>query len=202
VLGTPPSDHGISLSLLEGCLTLIPITASFAWPRLGWSCFWLLESVFGRLAKQRGMAVAAVGFFALLLRLAILPQCPIPLPVVPDAFSFLLSADTFVHGRLTNPTPAMWTHLETIHVTMQPTYMSMYFPAQGLVMTAGKVLFGNRRVRFLVLCDTVLAAGMSIEIFVLPHYLAPFTATFYGIALQAMRHFRVWSAGVILLAGR
>jgi hypothetical protein len=37
------------------------------------------------------MAVAAVGFFALLLRLAILPQCPIPLPVVPDAFSFLLS---------------------------------------------------------------------------------------------------------------
>jgi hypothetical protein len=65
------------------------------------------------------------------------------LPFAPDDFSFLLAADTFAHGRLTNPTPAMWTHLETIHITMQPTYMSMYFPAQGLLLAAGKVLFGH-----------------------------------------------------------
>ncbi len=37
----------------------------------------------------------------------------------------------------------MWTHFETIHVTMKPTYMSMYFPAQGLVLAAGKVLTGH-----------------------------------------------------------
>ena len=37
----------------------------------------------------------------------------------------------------------MWTHFETIHVSMVPTYMSMYFPGQGLVLAAGKVLFGN-----------------------------------------------------------
>ena len=41
------------------------------------------------------------------------------------------------------PTPAMWTHFETIHVDMTPTYGSMYFPAQGLVLAAGKVVFGN-----------------------------------------------------------
>jgi hypothetical protein len=35
---------------------------------------------------------------------------------------------------------------------------------------------------------------MVIEIFMIPHYLAPFTATFYAIGLQAMRHLRVWSA--------
>lgn len=89
------------------------------------------------------MAVAAVGVSALLLRLAILPVFPIPLPFVPDDFSFLLAADTFAHDRLTNPTPAMWIHFESIHITMQPTYMSMYFPAQGLVLAAGKVLFGS-----------------------------------------------------------
>jgi hypothetical protein len=33
---------------------------------------------------------------------------------------------------------------------------------------------------------------MVIEIFLLPHYVAPFTAVFYAIGLQAMRHLRVW----------
>jgi hypothetical protein len=35
-------------------------------------------------------------------------------------------------------------------------------------------------------------AGMVIEIYLLPHYVAPFTAAFYAIGLQAMRHLRVW----------
>ena len=33
---------------------------------------------------------------------------------------------------------------------------------------------------------------MVIEIFLLPHYLAPFTAALYAIGLQMMRHLRVW----------
>ena len=89
-----------------------------------------------------------------MLRLAILPFCPIPLPFVPDDFSFLLAADTFAHGHLTNPTPAMWTHFESIHISMNPTYMSMYFPAPGLVLAAGKVLFGHPW--FGLLCVTAL----------------------------------------------
>jgi hypothetical protein len=36
---------------------------------------------------------------------------------------------------------------------------------------------------------------MLIEIFMLTHYLAPFTAAFYVIELQAMRHLRVWRLG-------
>ncbi len=38
----------------------------------------------------------------------------------------------------------------------------------------------------------ILAAGMSIEIYFLPHYVAPFTAAFYAIGLQMMRHLRLW----------
>jgi hypothetical protein len=36
---------------------------------------------------------------------------------------------------------------------------------------------------------------MVIEIFLIPHYLAPFAAAFYAIGLQAMRHLRVWKPG-------
>jgi hypothetical protein len=36
-------------------------------------------------------------------------------------------------------------------------------------------------------------AGQLVEIFLLPHYVAPFTAAFYAIGLQAMRHLRLWT---------
>jgi hypothetical protein len=50
----------------------------------------------------------------------------------------------------------------------------------------------DRRIRFLVLCLPVWVAGMAIGIFLVPHYLGPFTAAFYAIGLQAMRHLRFW----------
>jgi hypothetical protein len=37
----------------------------------------------------------------------------------------------------------MWKHFESIQISMQPTYQSMYFPGHGLVLAAGKVLFGH-----------------------------------------------------------
>ncbi len=129
--------------MIEGALTLVAAAVAFGWPKIGNGFFSRVEKAFGKLARRRGLAVAVVGFTALLLRLAILPVCPIPHPFVPDDFSFLLAANTFASGRLTNPTPAMWTHLESIHISMKPTYMSMYFPAQGLVMAAAKVLTGQ-----------------------------------------------------------
>ena len=136
-------DHAASALSVEFVLTFAAVIAAFAWPRFCGSVCSRIERALLPLAQRRGLAVAVVGVSALLLRLAILPIFPIPLPFVPDDFSFLLAADTFAHGRLANPTPAMWIHFESIHITMQPTYMSMYFPAQGLVMAAGKVIFGN-----------------------------------------------------------
>ena len=132
-----------SLLVLECGLTGIAIASAFAWPKLGSGLFARIERTFARLAHSQGLAVATTGLSVILLRLAILPLYPIPLPFCPDDFSFLLASDTFAHGRLTNPTPAMWTHFESIHITMQPSYQSMYFPGEGLLLAASTVIFGN-----------------------------------------------------------
>ena len=142
---TAPATHEtqLTLNLIEAGLTLIAVFWALAFPRLGSTLFARLEYSFRSLALRKGLAVCAVGLTAVLARLAILPFCPVPLPFSANDFSFLLAADTFSRGRLANPTPAMWTHFETIHVTMQPTYSSMYFPLQGLLLAAGKLVFGN-----------------------------------------------------------
>jgi hypothetical protein len=151
-------NRDITPGLIEGGLTLVLFAGAFIWPRLGSSWCSRIEPVFARLARRKGLSVVVVGLAAFFLRLAILPACPIPLPFAPDDYSFLLAADTFAHGRLANPTPAMWTHLETIHIGMQPTYMSMYFPAQGLLLAASKVVFGHPWFGLLVASALMCAA--------------------------------------------
>lgn len=128
---------------IEFGLMAIAMACAFAWPGMGAGDFARVERNFARLARRKGLSAVVVGVSAVVLRLALLPLFPMPLPFVPDDFSFLLASDTFAHGRLSNPTPAMWTHFESIHITMQPTYQSMYFPGQGLLLAVGQVLFGH-----------------------------------------------------------
>ena len=56
-------------------------------------------------------------------------------------------------------------------------------------------VFLDLRIRFLVLCVLILIAGLIVEAGIRPYYLAPFTAAFYAIGLQAMRHLRQWKPG-------
>jgi hypothetical protein len=149
-----------SLLVIECGLTAIATASAFAWPRLGNGIFGRIERTFARLARKKVLAAVLAGLSVLILRLAILPIYPIPLPFVPDDFSFLLAAETFAHGRLTNPTPAMWMHFESIHITMLPTYQSMYFPGQGLLLAAGQVVIGHPWFALLVM-DALMCACLT-----------------------------------------
>ena len=114
-------------------LSILPLLSGFDFLRR-------VEKSLVRFTERRVLSPWVLFFTVIGFRILLLPALPVPIPGIHDEFSYLLMSDTFAHGQLANPTHPMWVSFETMHVNWNPTYSSMYPPAQGLVLAIGQVL--------------------------------------------------------------
>jgi uncharacterized protein (TIGR03437 family) len=126
--------------IAEGIAAALCIFAGLAAPRFQWQWLRRAEQAFARFAGNRTQAILFVGALPLIVRIALLPVLGVPGPLVADEFGYLLLADTFASGRLTNPTHPFWKHFETVYVFHQPTYASIYPFAPAILLAIPKLI--------------------------------------------------------------
>jgi hypothetical protein len=119
----------------------IEFLVAFVFVAVAWRSW--VEPYGRKLAQHRVWCMALLMLLPIALRLALLPQYPIPTPNVSDDFSYVLIADTLRHFRLANPVHPLHQFFETFFVLQEPAYASIFPLGQGLILAIGWTIAGH-----------------------------------------------------------
>ncbi|MDB5964710.1 MAG: putative rane protein [Polaromonas sp.] len=135
-------DRAMGLfGVTELLLALGFVVLALVVPRWGERTYARIEQGFTRVLGHNPVVhILAVGALAVLARALFLPWLGAPVPFIHDEQSLLLQAQTYMLGRLVNPTHPFWQHFETFHLNQVPAYASMYFPGRGAPLALGLLL--------------------------------------------------------------
>lgn len=145
--------------------------------------------LFCKIADNAIFSAAVVGILSIALSMLLSLCIRMPQPNINDEFGYLLTADTFVHGRLTNPPHPFPLSFETFHVLMRPTYQSKYPVGQSAAIALGILLTG------LPIAGVWLstAAACSAVTWALRCWITPRWALFGGLLLAVHPMITKWS---------
>ena len=98
-----------------------------------------LNTATGKGEWRNYLSIAALNF---LLCSLLVWALGVAVPQTHDEFGYLLAADTFLSGRIANPTPFSPASFEYFHILVEPVYAAKYPPLQGFFLAAGTLLSG------------------------------------------------------------
>ncbi len=173
----------------------------------GEDCFASSNGKAGRFASRTLFCAGALFLFVVVVRVALLPLWEIPKPYIYDEFGYLLQADTFASGRLTNPPHPLAEFFEAPYILQRPTYNAKFPPGQAMAMAVGEAILGHPWFGVLLSCGVL--AGLIF--WALRGWFPPFWALFGAVIALPLCTFSYWidsywggavpAIGVALLIG-
>jgi uncharacterized protein (TIGR03437 family) len=116
------------------------VAVALIFPRLKGRRLVRWEGAISRFAVHRLQAILLSALLPVIVRLALVPVLRVPEPLVADEFGYLLLANTFASGRLTNPPHPLWKFFEGIYVLQVPSYTSIYPIAPAVLLAIPEIL--------------------------------------------------------------
>jgi hypothetical protein len=117
-------------------LTLVMLAVAIFIAKYPIRLFDTFEDLVGKIAQRPFLSAALIAGAAIGLRAALSPFIGIPQPTVPDEFSLLLQAGTYLGGHLANHVTLL-PDFESVFVIISPSYASMYPVLRSFPILAG-----------------------------------------------------------------